>query len=519
MRDVGRMGENTFEAWCNSVGISANKSQVDKTGWDYLVEFPTDHDNALPEDLIPPAIECRIQVKSTDKCQGKWNIRLKNLERLVKTSMPTFICIFEFDGKDNPQRAFLIHVGEEIIRRTLNRLRKQKATSRKKMNRSSLSIKYSNNIKLIATNGACLMQEIKKYVPDGMEKYRQWKEQLINTLGYESEHGYIKLSILGRDPITDLIDLSFGIRESLEVSNVSIYDSRFGVDCITHYSENARLSLGPVILKGSLRFKERDTSPSLEFSADVHNPSVNRVVPREKITFKIDTKFFELLVEPFHNKVQFKILPNTAQIPVSLSELNDLLSLLCMLGTAGKESILMDIMVDNQPFLPMGKILPKGIKAPKMESETVKKALEIAQKYEIDRKVSVSLDEIIESRKSIHIFHYIVTNKHEEIISTFYPNKHFCIREMSGVIFKSYLKLGQYIVYCIFGLTGYLELVDNNQYKLISHDNRLHRGVALTNDMEVANNEMDILADKIKKELETKGIKQIILLDYSKVLQ
>ena len=62
MRDVGRMGENTFEAWCNSIGLTANKSQVDKTGWDYLVEFPIDHDNSLPADLIPKAIECRIQV-------------------------------------------------------------------------------------------------------------------------------------------------------------------------------------------------------------------------------------------------------------------------------------------------------------------------------------------------------------------------------------------------------------------------------------------------------------------------
>ena len=519
MRDVGGMGESTFEAWCKSVGITANKSREDKTGWDYIVEFPKDRDISLPVDLTPPTIECRVQVRSTDKYPGKTDMSLKNMERLVKTLIPTFICIFEFGGEDIPQKVFLVHIGKELIYRTLKRLRKQKPKSLKRTKRASLTVKYDKYVMLNANNGYSLMQEIKKYIPNGMVKYHKWKEELNNNVGYESGHGKINVSILGHDPITDLIDLSFGLRKSLEVSDVSMYDSRFGVDCITHHSESAILSMGPVILKGSLRFRERDTSPNLEFSADVHNPSINRVVPRERVTFKIDTKFFEVLVEPFHNKVQFKTLPNIAQIRVSLSELNDILSLLCMLGTAGKESILMDIMVENQPFLPPGKILPKGIKAPKTESETVKKALEIAQKCEIDRKVSVSLNDIIESRKSIHIFHYIVTNKHEEIISTFYPNKHFCIREKSGVIFKSYLKLGKYIVFCIFGLTGYLEPIDNNQYKLISRDNHFHRGVAETNDIEVANNEMDFLADTIKNELEAKGIKQTILLDYSKILQ
>ncbi len=48
MRDVGGMGENTFEAWCNSVGLAANRSQIDKTGWDYLVEFPVEHPGVDP---------------------------------------------------------------------------------------------------------------------------------------------------------------------------------------------------------------------------------------------------------------------------------------------------------------------------------------------------------------------------------------------------------------------------------------------------------------------------------------
>ena len=39
-RDVGGMGEAEFKKWCNSVGLAANKFHEDKTGKDFLVEFP-----------------------------------------------------------------------------------------------------------------------------------------------------------------------------------------------------------------------------------------------------------------------------------------------------------------------------------------------------------------------------------------------------------------------------------------------------------------------------------------------
>ncbi len=92
MRDVGTMGERMFETWCSSVGLTANPSRIDKTGWDYLVEFPAKHEPGQPADLAPAALECRIQVKATDKNRIKWAIPLKNLERLViKTPISCFI--------------------------------------------------------------------------------------------------------------------------------------------------------------------------------------------------------------------------------------------------------------------------------------------------------------------------------------------------------------------------------------------------------------------------------------------
>lgn len=83
MRDIGRMGERFFGIWCDSVNLTANSSNVDKTGWDFIVEFPSKSDKMLPIDMIPTPIECKVQVKSTDHRKGGVPITISNLKRFV----------------------------------------------------------------------------------------------------------------------------------------------------------------------------------------------------------------------------------------------------------------------------------------------------------------------------------------------------------------------------------------------------------------------------------------------------
>jgi hypothetical protein len=40
MRDLEELAEGFFRVWCSSVGLIANGSQIDRTGWDFFVEFP-----------------------------------------------------------------------------------------------------------------------------------------------------------------------------------------------------------------------------------------------------------------------------------------------------------------------------------------------------------------------------------------------------------------------------------------------------------------------------------------------
>jgi hypothetical protein len=56
MRDLGTMGESTFSLWCSQAGLIPNGSKIDRTGWDFYVEFPSTSTKS-PDDLHAAALE------------------------------------------------------------------------------------------------------------------------------------------------------------------------------------------------------------------------------------------------------------------------------------------------------------------------------------------------------------------------------------------------------------------------------------------------------------------------------
>lgn len=121
-KDVGKLGEKAFGLICQQAGLLVHQPDQDLLGWDFLVEDPCDA-SQLPESLdkAPPPLEFRVQVKSTDGPTRRVSISLAQMLRLATLQMPVFFCVLAFNGQQLPVRAFLIHLGEEIIARTLAR--------------------------------------------------------------------------------------------------------------------------------------------------------------------------------------------------------------------------------------------------------------------------------------------------------------------------------------------------------------------------------------------------------------
>lgn len=67
-RDVGGMGHKDFGKLCDMSGLIFNSSyDKDAAGWDAIVEFPLNPQLNILNKNDSQAIQCFVQVKSSDK--------------------------------------------------------------------------------------------------------------------------------------------------------------------------------------------------------------------------------------------------------------------------------------------------------------------------------------------------------------------------------------------------------------------------------------------------------------------
>ena len=283
--NLGEVGEDTLQLWASQVGLTVNKAHRDNRGWDYLVEFPIAENKSeglkLPLDRVPSPLKCFIQVKSTDGRPGKWSVKLDNLTYLVKSPYPAFFLIFEFDSQDAPQRAYLVHIGEDLIRTVLKRLRILNQTDISKLHKHTLSFRYSIKDVLPFVNGAALQKAILNYVGDNAESYATRKIQMINAIGYENGNTHLSLNILLPRNVEDiqeyLVDFSLGLVPFLECMSGESRDVRFGLaasepTAVIGQGKVQIVKLEP-IGKGTIVLKTSNGKYQLRFDdCDVYTP-------------------------------------------------------------------------------------------------------------------------------------------------------------------------------------------------------------------------------------------------------
>jgi len=85
--ELGEAGELQFADLAARARLFANKSQRDRTGWDYVVEFPMPEAGpGISLDARRPTL-CKIQVKATTDREPV-RLRLSSAERLAKQEAP-----------------------------------------------------------------------------------------------------------------------------------------------------------------------------------------------------------------------------------------------------------------------------------------------------------------------------------------------------------------------------------------------------------------------------------------------
>ncbi|ELB2878594.1 hypothetical protein BBL97_06980 [Vibrio parahaemolyticus] len=300
---IGTLGEQTFSTWCSAAHLTSNRSlEEDRTGWDHQVEFPYIKTH-LPRDKQLSPIQCRVQVKSTQRRDRKWSIKASVIKRLIDYSYPSFLLFLEFTNDSKPvvESAFLVHIDKRIIERTLRALRKndtQKAP--KELHELKISISYSKKDKLQTASGETFRDSIVKYVPNGdITKYQKEKRKTIETVGYGEGSYRLQFQIAPEELDKHIIAQSIGLgKEPVKVSNSVIFDNRFNLKNgsieIKRCSE-AKLTLQPNVLDTcQLRFREDEFSPSINFDGEFVSSTNIYTVDKNKLFFRTSLFSFEL---------------------------------------------------------------------------------------------------------------------------------------------------------------------------------------------------------------------------------
>lgn len=225
---LGKKGEARFAELAYEAGLTCNPSTDDRTGWDFLVEFPFPH--VTPQvtlDRRPHPPMARIQTKTRWASSPRVKLPLASAERLAKSLDPAFLVIFDVDDDLKIVEGRLIHVSGETLARILKRLRSEVQKRTARLAEKSLVIDPADWGESFHLTGAGLEAALRSAMGDDLASYADSKRRQLETLGYGEERLSGKVTLKARDK-SHLVDAFLGL-QPVDVTDFALLETRFGI--------------------------------------------------------------------------------------------------------------------------------------------------------------------------------------------------------------------------------------------------------------------------------------------------
>jgi hypothetical protein len=439
-RDVGRMGENLLRQWASQQGLIFNSSDdQDATGWDFLLEWPTNSNRGLtraPLDRAPAPLQCLIQVKSTDQELKRWSVKLSNWERLVRSPLPTFFLVLKFGGSNECKEAFLVNVGEENIRSTLKRLRElSRENPVTKTNKSTRSLTWSENDAFSPLSGQGLEAAIRDRVGMPLEEYVRWKGTAVERVGYENAANELKVQVRppsnwSGNPQDLLVDFALGLTPHLELESGEITDVRFGIpsrepDQVFVAGTRLELVDRPSAGKGEILFRAPGIYREIRIVADTLLPhGVARVVDESRLRARFTAPFIDFVFGfAEHQTIDFQLhLPDLKE-EHSLTDLRPSAAFILLMEVAhtAQEQLEVEMFFEGRR-ISTGKLIRGGVPAqPLVEwAALIERAWITARHFEIEQETRVTVADLAKFRDQLLLLHSILSSDPAYIRVTFW---------------------------------------------------------------------------------------------------
>ncbi|MYN10188.1 hypothetical protein [Pseudoduganella aquatica] len=374
---------------------------MDKTGWDFLVEFdfaPGAKDS--PSAIHEAAFECKVQVKSTDKRSRKSAITLTNWRRLVTAPIPAFFVFIEFDDKETPQRVFVKHVDQHLSTQALKRIHEAEVSgSDHRPHKQTMTVTYDQADMLPDISGAALATALLGHIGYSMAEYSARKRAHLEETGFEDGFATVSITIEGDENIARFINATLGMDAgAVDVIDFRATHKRFGKSAPEPYIEEPTGKIELINVEPSLRgimtAKTDNLGGGFSFPVDFFNSTIR---PR-KSRFK--GEFFELLALPDSREFTFNI--NFGVQEFGLAALRKALKFVELLCSTNK--LFFEFVATDNTKYAFAAPSPGHDFDFQEELEAVEAALRLLTQWDVFEEVSVSLPEL--SRHALPIVQF-----------------------------------------------------------------------------------------------------------------
>lgn len=306
-RYIGTAGELIIEQWCALSGITANRSEPDRHGWDLHFEMPNLANIALASGLHEANIECKVQVKTTDTKKKTVPVELSNLHSMATSTMPTFYILIELAGGHHVQSAHILHVDDELCSKILERVRRETAKPGKpNLHKKTMSLDFKKGVKILPLNGEGLKAQILKYIGSSQADYVIKKQTFIKSCGFEPQSYKVSFQV-DMEHTDTLVKMLLGESASVEVKQVKASVTRFGISEQLHemQSHTAVMSVSKVVPDGFAKvcFRNRIDGTALEFGFDIYRGGAAACVPEKFRVVRLKSSRFSIDMSMHNNSM------------------------------------------------------------------------------------------------------------------------------------------------------------------------------------------------------------------------
>lgn len=224
---LGGAGEALFQYLAEQGGLTVNKSSRDRSGWDFLVQFPISEDASDRLDRRR-SLPCYVQLKST-AIVGPSSVRmsLSMAEELAKLPAQSLLIVFKLDPSGNPKCGYLIHLINEELERILLRLTEAQIGDGSPLHKQTVSFDYHKIGRRFDLTPEGLRTAIQESAGGDPTAYVQEKQRQLAQAGYE-DGGFEADATIFIESKDHLVRMLAGLTP-MRPQELTLYDKRFGI--------------------------------------------------------------------------------------------------------------------------------------------------------------------------------------------------------------------------------------------------------------------------------------------------